>query len=35
MKNGISTEAIRITEFSPTMIDECTDLFLNVFTREP
>lgn len=35
MKDGISTEAIRITEFSTDMIDACTDLFLNVFTREP
>ena len=35
MNDDITPEAIRITEFSPTMIDACTDLFLNVFTREP
>ena len=35
MQNGISTEAVRITEFSTTMIDECTDLFLKVFALEP
>ena len=35
MNDDITTETIRITEFSPTMIDACTDLFLTVFTREP
>lgn len=35
MNDAITTEAIRITEFSTDMIDACTDLFLNVFTREP
>ncbi len=35
MNDGITTEAMHITEFSTNMIDECTDLFLNVFTREP
>ncbi len=35
MNDDITTEAIRITEFSTTMIDECTDLFLNVFAGEP
>ncbi len=31
MNDDITTEAIRVTEFLPTMIDECTDLFLEVF----
>jgi hypothetical protein len=35
MNDSITPEAIRVTEFSTSMIDECTDLFLNVFTREP
>jgi aminoglycoside 6'-N-acetyltransferase I len=35
MNDDINTEAIRITEFSTTMIDECTDLFLKVFAQEP
>lgn len=35
MNDGIPPEAIRIMEFSTTMIDECTILFLNVFTRDP
>ena len=31
----IDTRAISIIEFTMNMIDECTDLFLKVFTREP
>ena len=33
--NDDITEAIRVTEFSTAMIDECTDLFLSVFAGEP
>jgi len=35
MKYEMSIEAIRILEFTTNMIDECTDLFLKVFTQEP
>ena len=35
MKHEIGTEAVRVIEFAPAMIDECTDLFLKVFTQEP
>lgn len=35
MNNDINTEAMRMAEFAPPMIDECTALFLKVFAGEP
>jgi aminoglycoside 6'-N-acetyltransferase I len=35
MKFEIENHAVRVIEFTENMIDECTDLFLKVFTQEP